>query len=209
MQNHIFLLSIILLVIAGFLIHFKPDQPSPMAEGFSMAASVDPLKMPACVSRSMDAQALLAKLQVTESGDQESADELRLLVSKLCCMEADIASPSPGTYRTYGLQFRTQQDIEPPATIVGRCLANAVNSRDIEIILDKYSQRGHVLLDRLKMPPVEFDAVVTQLRWAMTKFCFIPQPSLDHPSGPRDMGYWEPNEVAELSQYQGVSAVSK
>jgi hypothetical protein len=206
MESVILVLAIIVVVVAVFLVHYRPNEQPPMtAEGFSMAASVDPALMPACVSRSTDAQSLLAQLEALNSdGTDDTVAELRLLLTKLCCMEADIATPSPGTYRTYGLQFRTQQDIEPPATLVGRCLANAVNSRDIEIIIDKYTARGHVLLDRLKMPSsatTEFDAVVTRLRVAMTSFCFIPQPSMDHPTGARDMGFWEPANVAELSTY--------
>jgi hypothetical protein len=206
MEPVILVLAIIAVIVAVFLVHYRPSEQPPMtAEGFSMAASVDPALMPACVSRSTDAQSLLARLENgATTTDPDAVAELRLLLTKLCCMEADIASPSPGTYRTYGLQFRTQQDIEPPATLVGRCLANAVNSRDIEIIIDKFAGRGHLLLEQLKLPSsatTEFDAVVTRLRVAMTSFCFIPQPSLDHPTGARDMGYWEPTNVADLSTY--------
>jgi len=32
---------------------------------------------------------------------------------------------------------------------------------------------------------------------------------MDKPVGARDMGFWEPDTVADLSQYQGVSAVTK
>jgi hypothetical protein len=165
--------------------------------------------MPECVSRSTDAQKLLARIAEVSS---DNADELRLLVSKLCCMEADIMAPSAGVYRTLNLQFRTSEDLEPPSTIVGRCLRNAVNKRDIELIIEKYKGRGHTLVSELcddAAALAEFDKVVAHLQFAMTSFCLMKQPTMDHPIGARDMGFWEPENVAELSQYQGVSAVPK
>ena len=178
-------------------------------EPFSGAASVDPRRMPECVSRSTDAQSLVSRIA---NNDSDEANELRLLTTKLCCMEADIASPSPGTYRTFNLQFRTSDDIEPPATIVGRCLQGAVNTRDIELIVEKFSDRGHDLIRRIGLPKVangELDNVVAQLNFAMTSFCLKPSPRMDTPAGVRDVGYWETDAVADLSQYQGVSAVPK
>jgi len=197
--------AVFLLILAGLLIHFKP---ATAVEGFASRA-VDAKRMPECVSRSTDAQSLMARLSNSQC---PAADELRLLVSKLCCMEMDIAAPSAGVYRTMNFQFRTSQDLEPPATIVGRCLRNAVNKRDIELIVEKYANRGHALLTKMGEPQAahnELDAVVAHLKFAMTSFCLKEQPRMDRPVGARDMGFWEPNEVSDLSQYQGVSAVPK
>jgi hypothetical protein len=102
--------------------------------------------------------------------------------------------------------------MEPPATIVGRCLRNAVNKRDIELIVEKYAARGHVLVKKLCSDAVataEFDKVVAHLNFAMMSFCLKEQPRMDRPIGARDMGFWEPDNVADLSQYQGVSSVPK
>ena len=55
----------------------------------------------------------------------------------------------------------------------------------------------------------ELDKILGRLRWAMTSFCLKPTPSMDKPIGARDMGFWEPDSVAGLSQYQGVSATPK
>ena len=190
-----------LFLLAGLLAHYKP------IEGFAVRA-VDSVKMPECVSRSTDAQSLLARLPPTNS-------ELRQLVSKVCCMEADIFAPSAGTYRTMHAQFRTSEDMEPPATIVGRCLRNAVNKRDIELIVEKYDGRGKELIRELCGPedvsPAlhEWAAVIGRLHTAMTSVCLKEQPVMDRPMGARDMGFWEPDNVADLSQYQGVSAVPK
>ena len=199
-----YLVAVFLILLAGLLVHYRPKN----IEGF---ASVNPLLMPECVSRSTDAQSLLVRLPA--SG--EDADELRQLVSKVCCMEADIAAPSAGVYRTMHAQFRTSQDMEPPATIVGRCLRNAVNKRDIDLIVEKYAQRGRALIRKicmgsdLNLALGEWDGVITRLQLAMFSFCLKEQPVMDRPLGVRDMGFWEPETVADLSQYQGVSAVPK
>ena len=205
-----------LIVLAMLLVHYRPRDILPTEEGFSTATAVNRIVMPECVSRSTDAQSLLARIAGYPSGHEDAA-ELRQLVAKLCCMEADIAAPSAGVYRTLNFQFRTSEDMEPPTTIVGRCLKNAVNQRDIELIIEKFQVRGHTLIKQLCMGSTmdaaaadkEFDAVVSRLHIAMTSFCFVKQPSMDRPIGARDMGFWEPEEVADLSQYQGISAEPK
>lgn len=201
----------VLVVLATLLALYKPTLIEEV-EGFATVA-VDPKRVPECVARSADAQRLLARVASYPLEDNTAA-ELRLLVSKLCCMEADIIAPSAGVYRTLNLQFRTSEDMEPPSTIVGRCLRNAVNKRDISLIVEKYTARGHYLIKRLctgdvKEALTEFDKVIAHLNFAMTSVCLKEQPVMDRPLGARDMGFWEPDNVADLSQYQGVSAVPK
>lgn len=213
---NILVLAAGLIVLAMLLIHYRPRDIPPTEEGFSTAASVNQRVMPECVSRSTDAQSLLARFG-SYALKHEDAAELRQLVSKLCCMEADIAAPSAGVYRTLNFQFRTSEDTEPPTTIVGRCLRNAVNQRDIELIVEKFQARGHVLIKKLCVGSAvdgvsaakEFDAVVNRLQFAMMSFCLGKQPSMDKPAGPRDPGFWETEDVADLSQYQGISATPK
>jgi hypothetical protein len=195
----------VLLALAFLLVHYKPA----VREGFSSAA-VDPTFMPACAERSTAAQSLLMRIGSIKSDD---AEEFRLLVSKLCCLEGDIAAPGAGPYRTVALQFRTSHDMEPPSTFVGRCLRNAVRERDIDLVIEKYEKRGHELLGKLLSPcaevTAEFGEVVARTRMAMTTFCLLKQPSMDKPAGPRDPGFWESEDVAELAQYQGISAEPK
>lgn len=173
-------------------------------EGFATHGT-DARRMPECVNRSTDAQSLLARIADIDSAE---ADELRLLVSKLCCMEADIAAPAAGKYRTMNLQFRTSQDTEPPVTIVSRCLSGAVNARDVELIIEKFKLRGHVLVDALckdAAASAELDKVIAHLQFAMTSFCLKKSPDMDRPSGPRDPGFWSSDE-SDLQQYEGISA---
>ena len=196
-----------LVILALLLVHFRPAM---VGEGFSVAA-VDPVLSPACTQRSADAQKLLGRIASVPQSDPDAA-ELRLLLSKLCCMEADISSPASGIVRCIPLQYRTTHDMDVASSIVSRCQKNAINSRDIDLILDKFSTRGRELVKRLCVDSeatTEFDNVVGRLRWAMTSFCLTPQPSMDKPTGPRDVGFWESDDVAALSQYQGVSAQPK
>lgn len=199
-------LAIGLVVVAAALIHYKPvESTNPVGvEGFTTTA-VHPTRVPECTARSTEAQALLAR--VADIGG-DAADELRLLVSKMCCMEADIATPSAGKYRTLTQQFRTSHDLEPPSSLVGRCLRNAVNQRDIELIIEKFKVRGHDLVSALCTDPAahkELDGVVARLQLAMTSFCLKAPPKMDRPEGARDPGFWEADE-SDLSQYKGISA---
>ena len=180
-----------------------------ISEGFATHAT-DARRMPACVNRSTDAQSLLARIAHIDSAE---ADELRLLMSKLCCMEADIAAPGAGTYRTLNLQFRTSQDTEPPVAIVSRCLVGAVNNRDTELIIEKFKARGHELIRELcqdseKAATEEFDTVLRRLELTMMSFCVRKGASMDRPAGPRDPGYWA-SEESDLSQYKGYTAQPK
>jgi len=175
-----------------------------ISEGFATHAT-DARRMPVCVNRSTDAQSLLARFAHVDTAE---ADELRLLMSKLCCMEADIAAPGAGTYRTLNLQFRTSQDTEPPVAIVSRCLVGALNKRDTELIIEKFKVRGHELIRELCEPvdeaTAEFDTVLKRLELTMRAMC---KSKSIGPAGPRDLGYWE--SESDLSQYDGFSAEPK
>jgi hypothetical protein len=199
-----FALVIALIVIAFFLIHFKP------VEGFAVAA-VDPSRVPACTERSSAAQSLLARFADLPATN-EAVAELRLLLSKLCCLEADITTPAGGAPRTHNLQFRTSHDMEAASTLVGRCNSGAVPKRDVELIMTKFEKRGNELIDEvLASCPEgkrEFADVLSRVESALNS-CVRVAPAMDHPAGPRDLGYWESNTVADLSQYQGVSATPK
>ena len=175
-----------------------------VVEPFATHAT-DARRMPECIVRSTDAQSLLARFAHVDSAE---ADELRLLMSKLCCMEADIAAPGAGTYRTLNLQFRTSQDTEPPVAIVSRCLVGALNKRDTELIIEKFKVRGHELIRELCEPvdeaTAEFDTVLKRLELTMRAMC---KSKSIGPAGPRDLGYWE--SESDLSQYDGFSAEPK
>lgn len=202
---------VLLIGVSLYLIQF--GHMNRVTEGFAVAA-VDPGRMPACVERSTAAQSLLARFADIPNTN-EDAEELRLLVSKLCCISADITAPTAGMIRTVHLQFRTSHDLEPASTTVGRCLGHSLPLRDIELAQEKYLSRGKVLINNLlsehgnaneKINVMnEFESVVN-LAISAFKSCAPTPPVMDHPSGVRDMGYWESSDVANLSAYKGISA---
>jgi hypothetical protein len=202
----------VLLVIAGLLVLLRPGSVATV-EPFAVAA-VNSILIPACTERSTAAQSLLARVATVETTEANQGDkeELRLLVSKLCCFEADINTPAAGTYRTLPLQFRTAHDMEPASTLVGRCLRDSLRSRDIELIMEKFETRGKALVARTVNPSElvvanqEFLNVTASLRAALQSQCLVKQPSMDTPAGPRDIGYWESQKVGSLSEYKGISA---
>lgn len=197
------LLVVFLVVLALLLVHYRPSK----VEGFAVAA-VDPIRMPACAERSPAAQRILAAIAHYPESD-EGAAEIRLLLSKLCCMEADVSTAGAGVYRTLPLQFRTSHDMEPPTTFVGRCLRNAVRQRDIDLVMDKFEKRGRALIrSRCPESRKDFDEVIASTRLAFVSFCLGDQPSLDKPMGARDVGFWAPDDT-DLMQYQGVSSSPK
>jgi hypothetical protein len=209
MTSYTYMLLGALFVVALLLVIYRPAS---VTEPFATAA-VDPVRVPACTARSEDAQKLLARIAEFPQENDEAA-ELRMLVSKLCCMEADISAPSAGMMRTLNFQFRTSQDTEPASSFVSRCIKNAVQQRDIDIVVEKMQERGHKLLSVLlggacAEEHALFDKVVMRTRTSMMTFCLMKQPTMDHPIGARDMGFWEPDSVADLSQYNGISATPK
>jgi hypothetical protein len=164
--------------------------------------------MPACAERSPAAQRILAAIAHYPESD-EGAAEIRLLLSKLCCMEADVSTAGAGVYRTLPLQFRTSHDMEPPTSFVGRCLRNAVRQRDIDLVMDKFEKRGRALIrSRCPESRKDFDEVIASTRLAFVSFCLGDQPSMDKPMGARDVGFWAPDDT-DLMQYQGVSSSPK
>ena len=197
------LLVVFLVVLALLLVHYRPSK----VEGFAVAA-VDPIRMPACAERSPAAQRILAAIAHYPESD-EGAAEIRLLLSKLCCMEADVSTAGAGVYRTLSLQFRTSHDMEPPTSFVGRCLRNAVRQRDIDLVMDKFEKRGRALIrSRCPESRKDFDEVIASTRLAFVSFCLGDQPSMDKPMGARDVGFWAPDDT-DLMQYQGVSSSPK
>ena len=209
----------VLLLIAGLLIIMRSSAPPLQAyEGFAVAA-VNSILMPACTERSAAAQSLLQRIAVADEnkslGNEGNKEELRLLLSKLCCFEADLVTPAAGAYRTLPLQFRTSHDTEAASTLVGRCFRNAIRQRDIDIIVEKFQVRGLELVKNLVGPSEvvqakeEFLSVIERTRTALQTTCLVQQPQMDTPEGPRGLGFWEPKPSATLAQYQGISAEPK
>lgn len=91
------------------------------------------------------------KTSVLGAGSDESADraELGLLLSKMACLKKDLLSPSGVVEATRHQAFETAHDRMAVAELCGMCLQQTISSRDLEISLELWRQRGDQLIRRL------------------------------------------------------------
>lgn len=185
----------VVLSIAVFL-YFRPKF---ISEGFTtIALSED---MPRCLLRDADAQSLLASLDK----HSEHYGEFKLILQKALCIDADVTGSAAGPYTTYALPFATAHDIEPSASFVGRCVRNVARSRDIEMVIGKFQDRGNELLSQLCVNPTiqkhKFRHILLRVMAHITPVCIAPKANLDIPKGTRDPGYFMPESVKHLQEY--------
>ncbi len=197
--------------VIGVLVYFRPKF---LSEGFTTIA-IDGESAPKCFLRSADAQLLISKFKPVRSLPPASPKamalaELTLILQKMLCIDADITGAAMGPYSTYQLPFATAHDIEPAAEFVNRCLKNAVRSRDIEMAMGKFEDRGNELLDILCGGTPEHEAnkalfrsIALSATRNISQYCLKPKNSLDTPAGPRDPAYFDPaSEASDARPYQ-------
>lgn len=200
----------VLFSIAIFL-YFR-SKHSDKTEGFATIA-VDGQSLPKCFLRDTEAQNLLQRFQYHKyqkpNPDSVMAyDELKLILQKVLCLDADITGSAAGPYSTYRLPFATSHDIEPTASFVGRCVRHVARERDISIQMDKFLLRGEELIGLLcadkfskREAFASFRNILERIQRSITKVCVAPKANLDVPSGSRDPGYFESDEIQNLSPY--------
>lgn len=196
-------------LLIGLVFYLRPRI---LNEGFTTLA-VDSESMPKCFLRDADAQQILAELKQSDTQAPAPANamalaELTLILQKVLCIDADITGSAAGVYSTYRLPFATAHDIEPAASFVGRCVRHAVRSRDIEVAMDKFEGRGKQLIATLCTEKKQHDRVqslfhdvVARATRNIARTCLSEKATLDRPAGPRDPGFFEPDEVKELRPY--------
>lgn len=207
------LIGLIIILVVAFIYYTNPMFLT-QTDGFTTIA-VEATKFPKCLVRSYDAQELLQQLHAgvktsLPSSDAAMAyDELKLIVQKALCMDADITGMGAGPYTTYALPYNTQHDIEPVASFVGRCLRNAVRTQDIDVLFDKLQTRGNELIEVICTTKESrqraftlFQKVLNISASQISSVCLKPQPVMDIPPGVRDPGYFLPPELTRLSDYK-------
>jgi hypothetical protein len=188
----------------------------PACEGFTTIA-IDGEMIPKCFLRDAEAQRLVAKLAPAVAGAPPASPqamalaELKVILQKALCIDADLAGAGMGPYSTYQLPYMTSHDVEPVANFVNRCLRNAVRSRDIEMVIGTLEQRGYTLLSILCGKPQELSDAQGMLKNILARagrnisdYCLKEKASLDTPAGVRDPGYYEPPALKELRPYEIV-----
>lgn len=89
-----------------------------------------------------------AKKSTTGEGEADLT-EFKVILSKLCCLKHDLMSPNRVVRATLHLPFVTVHDRENTGDTVGRCFANSLPPRDLDIIFETWRDRGLTLLDKL------------------------------------------------------------
>jgi hypothetical protein len=105
-----------------------------------------------CGQESAEAVALCEMFVNRESTSEEgSADlsELKLILSKLCCMKHDLMGVSQSVQSTLYLPYITTHDRENTSDTVARCFAKAIPPRDLDITFGTWKDRATVLLNKL------------------------------------------------------------
>jgi len=208
-----YIVLIVVIVFLGLFFRKYPKFPPTerKLEYFSSAA-VAPDE-PTCVRRNADAQALLEMFPqyLTESPSEDAEDriELKLILNKLTCIDADVNKTGIPGYNTVNLPYNTSHDTEPLINFVGRCLNGGANTRDIDLILSKYESRGIELITRIAKrininaikAYERYSSLVTTTYIVMSNNCIKHANSLDRPVGPRDPGYTMPYSVATLAPF--------
>lgn len=182
-------------------------------ENFSSVATAP--DSPTCIRRNADAQALLSMFPQCDSDYKSPSDdatdriELKLILNKLTCLDADVTNNGVDGYNTMYLPYNTSHDLEPLTNFVGRCLNNGTRERDIDLIMNKYETRGIELISsltkRMKMNPKKaiehFRSLITTTYSVLNYNCLVRENSLDRPLGPRDPGYLMPHSIAKLATF--------
>jgi len=197
----------VLLALSAFL-YFRPHF---LSEGFATIA-LDDVSMPKCFLRSAQAQQLLTELNHDDAPNTTNGmayAELRLIVQKVLCMDADITGSGAGAYSTYQMPFATSHDIEPAASFVNRCVKGAVRARDVQMVVDKFEGRGSELIhtlcscEKMKTRAMNmFHGILAHATRNITDKCLVEKATLDTPAGPRDPGYFVPESLKELRPYK-------
>jgi hypothetical protein len=214
MESYILLLVIIVIVALGVFFNMYPKfPPSERKEGFSSPA-VAP-NTPKCIQRSIDAQVLLRLFPPCSdpshapTEDDTDREELNLILMKLTCLDADATNSGVGGYNTLKLKYNTSHDAVPLTNFVGRCLNNGTNQRDIDIVIEKYDQRGKELIRKIssrigmdsKEAQENYNSLITNTMRTLTTHCLAMRSSLDKPFGPRDPGFSTPYSVERLAPF--------
>jgi hypothetical protein len=221
MKRLLYLALIILIVAAGVYLGMYPkfppgEQGKNNIENFSSPA-VAP-QQPKCIQRSTDAMFILRMLPAcddpnnTPSTDALDREELKLILKKLTCLDSDVANNGIIGYSTLNLPYNVQHDIEPLTNFVGRCLNNGTQTRDLELLVDKYEKRGKELISRTskrigmddKALLEHYQSLLLQLTRTLNENCLAKHSSLDRPFGPRDPGFSTPFSVEKLAPFNNI-----
>jgi hypothetical protein len=147
------------------------------------------------------------------TGDGEAdLTELKLILSKLCCLKKDLMSPNRMVSATLKIPFVTLHDREYIGDTVGRCFSNSLPPRDLDIIFTTWKDRGLTLVDKLCTSYNLTDSESRSLNhdfmsvWSdsydVARNVCVPSKKSDS-SSPRDPKGFMPETIRDLGTYLG------
>jgi hypothetical protein len=173
--------------------------------------------IPDCLRTSSEGAQIAGFFTGRSSTVEEGADDLRellLLLGKLSCFKKDLMGVAGIIEATRYQPYSTAHDIESVAETTARCFAKTIPPRDLEIIFDKWSSRGTMLIRRLctayETKPQEFEMLknmfenmIKDVKDVAGKSCFVGTPIINGKEQGRDVNGYQPNDLVDLGPYKG------
>jgi len=168
-----------------------------------------------CGQESSEAVNLAEMFSSRDSSTGEGSDDLRelkLILSKLCCIKHDLMSPAQKVDSTLYLPYQATHDRENPADTIGRCFTKSLGPRDLDISFATWKDRGMELVNRLctsyNLSPQEvnqakkyFMAVWTDVFSVAKTVCTVAEKA--ESDSPRDLIGFTPETLESLGPYKG------
>jgi hypothetical protein len=171
---------------------------------------------PSCLRSSAESAQLIDMFVDKNPRFDEGPDALReltVLMGKLACFKKDLVSPSFIVSATRNQPYTTAHDIEPIAETTGRCFSKTISPRDLTISLDKWNERGELLVKKLctayslGQKEVEqaqglFRYVIRDVSDIARGSCLQGEPMIAGKPGPRDAHPYEKPD-ASYGEFKG------
>jgi hypothetical protein len=149
----------------------------------------------------------------TEEGERDFV-EFKHLLNKLSCFKKDLVSPNYTVSATLKQPFITTHDVEAISETTGRCFAKTIPPRDLDIAMDKWSDRGGFLIRRLCTSFSLKDAEATQMETSFQTFlrdvydtardkCLQKEPLDVSKRGPRDPSPFSVRTDPQVGEFNG------
>jgi hypothetical protein len=210
------ILALLVAGIAAGLSYMSLTREPPRIQGFygGAAGGTGSIR---CEKVSKEA-AELSALFSGRAGSTEEAEpdlrEFRILLGQLACFKKDLVSPSGIVEATRKSEFRTSLNLEPLGETTARCYAKTIPPRDLELVFEKWSKRGDLLLRRLcasyDLKSAEIDRAERVLRALIADVadiargaCLKGKVEIAGTPGPRDARPRVPGDVFDLGPYDG------
>lgn len=172
---------------------------------------------PDCLRSSSEAAQLYSMFRIrtsTTSEGPEDLSELRLLLSKMACFKKDLLGTAQQVEATRYQPYATSMDIEPIAETTARCFAKTIPKRDLDIILDKWSNRAQSLIVRLctsmnlseaehRQAESLLNALVTDVNDVARSVCLAGTPTIGGKPVGRELSGLESASLQEQGTYKG------